>query len=295
VTVSRSATELQTPRLGAVREALPAWYRVGARIRGASALLGAVAVLAALIGALVLPAMPDALVLALGVGSFVLLTTGLGLTLWPGAPDLAPVVLGAPVAGRWVVLNGPADRVPSHGSHGHGQTYALDLVYEPEPGARPEFGHGPGFRDPREFPAFGEDVLAPADGVVVAVHDRARDHRTRSTWPAFAYMVLESFGREAAGSRYVFGNHVVLDVGEGRYAALAHLQRGSAAVRPGEHVGRGDVVGRCGNSGNSSEPHVHFQLMDHPRALIAAGLPFVFAGVGGREGAVPRNGEVIDT
>ena len=92
----------------------------------------------------------------------------------------------------------------------------------------------------------------------------------------------------------MLGNHVVLDVGDGRYAALAHLQHGSATVHAGEHVACGDVVGRCGNSGNSSEPHVHFQLMDHPRALIAAGLPFVFARDGARDGAVPRNGEVIE-
>ena len=241
---------------------------------------------------LVVPGIPDALVLALCIGGFVLLTIGLGLTLWPDGPHLEPVALGAPVRGRWVVLNGPADRVPSHGTHGHGQTFALDLVYDPD-GTRPEFGHRPGFRDPAEFPAFGQDVHAPADGVVVAVHDRARDHRTRSTWAAFAYMVLESFAREAAGSRFVLGNHVVLDLGDHRYAALAHLQRGSVGVQAGQRIRRGDVIGRCGNSGNSSEPHVHFQLMDNRRALIAAGLPFVFAR-DGRKGSIPRNGEVID-
>jgi Peptidase family M23 len=287
------ATDLHTRALPTAPDELPTWYRLGARIRGVSALLGFVGVVVGLLGALVLAGMPDALVLTLCIGGFVLLTIGLGLTLWPGGPKLDPVALGAPVSGRWIVLNGPADRVPSHGSHGHGQTFALDLVYEPEPGARPEFGEGRGFRDPKDFPAFGEDVLAPVDAVVVAVHDRARDHLTRTTWPAFAYMVLESFAREAAGSRFVLGNHVVLDLGGGRYAALAHLQRGSATVRGGQQVRRGEVIGRCGNSGNSSEPHVHFQVMDHPRALVAAGLPFVFARNGG-EGRMPHNDEVID-
>ena len=68
-------------------------------------------------------------------------------------------------------------------------------------------------------------------------------------------------------------------------------------VRAGQAVRQGEVIGRCGNSGNSSEPHVHFQLMDRARPLIAAGLPFVFErvrikGKTEREG-VPGNDEVM--
>jgi murein DD-endopeptidase MepM/ murein hydrolase activator NlpD len=72
---------------------------------------------------------------------------------------------------------------------------------------------------------------------------------------------------------------VVVDIGDGAFAAIAHLQQGSARVRPGELVRRSEPIGNCGNSGNSSEPHVHFQLMDGPRPALAAGLPFVFADV----------------
>jgi murein DD-endopeptidase MepM/ murein hydrolase activator NlpD len=87
----------------------------------------------------------------------------------------------------------------------------------------------------------------------------------------------------------VLGNNVVIDAGDGSYAVLAHLQRGSAQVREGQRVRAGDVIGRCGNSGNSSEPHLHFQLMEHPRALIAAGLPLRFRD----RGDVPANGEAL--
>lgn len=110
-------------------------------------------------------------------------------------------------------------------------------------------------------------------------------------------MFLEGFVRELAGARYILGNYVVLDLGDEAYAAFAHLQRGSVTVGPGQTVRRGDVIGRCGNSGNSSEPHVHFQLMDRPRPLVAAGLPFVFAGVriqGSADGeGVPANEEAM--
>lgn len=77
----------------------------------------------------------------------------------------------------------------------------------------------------------------------------------------------------------MFGNYVVLELVDGAYAALAHLQQGSPTLRAGQQVQRGEVVGRCGNSGNSSEPHVHFQLMDHRWPFVSAGLPFVFTGV----------------
>jgi len=84
----------------------------------------------------------------------------------------------------------------------------------------------------------------------------------------------------------------VLDLGGGVYAALAHLRRGSVLVRPGDRVAAGQPLAACGNSGNSSEPHLHFQLMDHPSVLLAAGLPLRFASyrVGDADRAgVPRN------
>ena len=100
--------------------------------------------------------------------------------------------------------------------HSHGQTFAIDLVYEPEESSRPAFGKGPAFRPPEDFPAFGREVFSPADGRVVAVRNRARDHPSRSTWAAYAYMLLEGFFRELAGARHILGNHVVLDLGRGR-------------------------------------------------------------------------------
>jgi len=74
----------------------------------------------------------------------------------------------------------------------------------------------------------------------------------------------------------VLGNHVILDLGGGVYAVLAHLRRGSMRVDEGERVRPGEPVAECGNSGNSSEPHLHFQLMDSEHVLFAAGLPLEF-------------------
>ena len=73
------------------------------------------------------------------------------------------------------------------------------------------------------------------------------------------------------------GNHVVLDLGHGEYALLAHMQRGSVRVRVGDRVRTGDVLGLTGNSGNSSEPHLHFHVQDRPGLFGGArGLPVSF-------------------
>jgi murein DD-endopeptidase MepM/ murein hydrolase activator NlpD len=127
---------------------------------------------------------------------------------------------------------------------------------------------------------------------VVRAHDRERDHWSRTSPPAMLCLVLEGTVRELLGPGRILGNHVVLDLGGGVYAALAHLRRGSVLVRPGDRVAAGQPLAACGNSGNSTESHLHFQLMDHPSVLLAAGLPLVFARyqVGGADQAgVPHN------
>ena len=94
------------------------------------------------------------------------------------------------------------------------------------------------------------------------------------------YLVAEGMVRELLGPGRILGNHLVLDLGDGVYAALAHLRRGSLQVRPGDRVAAGQQLAACGNSGISTEPHLHFQLMDHPSVLLAAGLPLGFGQAG---------------
>ncbi|WP_406410127.1 M23 family metallopeptidase [Streptomyces halstedii] len=201
------------------------------------------------------------------------------------------VEVGPPVSGRWRALNSPADRVPSHGVHAYGQSYAIDVVAEPEAeGSRPPFRWlWPVVRRASDFPAFGAPLLAVADGTVVHASDGQRDHLSRNSGPALAYLMLvEASVRDMAGARRIVGNHLVLDLGGGTYALYAHLRRGSLRVRAGDTVRAGEQLARCGNSGNSTEPHVHFQLMDHPDPDVARGVPFTWRGIG-----VPANGETF--
>ncbi|MFE7778267.1 M23 family metallopeptidase [Streptomyces sp. NPDC057445] len=205
-----------------------------------------------------------------------------------GAP--APVETEPPVTGRWSAQNSPADRVPSHGTHSRGQTYAIDIVAESDERPRPPFSPlWPIARRNGAFPAFGAELRAVADATVVHACDHRRDHLSRTSWPGLIYMlIVEGVVRGVAGRGQIFGNHLVLDLGDGTYAAYAHVQRGSLQVREGDRVYAGQAVARCGNSGNSSEPHVHFQLMDGPDLDRARGIPFTWRGIG-----VPKNGETF--
>lgn len=210
-----------------------------------------------------------------------------------------PVEVAPPVTGRWLAVNSPADKVPSHGTHGYGQTYAIDLVAEPEPrriAGRPTNPQRPGFawfwpvvRRPETYPAFGAPLLAVADATVVHASDTQRDHLSRtSPLPLLYLMLLEGMARAIAGPHRVTGNHLVLDLGGGTYAMYAHLKKGSLKVRAGDRVTEGTVLAACGNSGNSTEPHLHFQLMDTPDLDTARGLPFRWRGVG-----LPAGGETF--
>jgi murein DD-endopeptidase MepM/ murein hydrolase activator NlpD len=84
---------------------------------------------------------------------------------------------------------------------------------------------------------------------------------------------------------------VIVDIGNGRYIMYAHLIPGSVTVAVNDEVSAGQVLGKLGDSGNASAPHLHFQVMDRPSPLGAHGLPFVFNSMD-REATIP--GTVID-
>jgi murein DD-endopeptidase MepM/ murein hydrolase activator NlpD len=106
-------------------------------------------------------------------------------------------------------------------------------------------------------------VFASAAGRVVEVVDNLPDQVPGQLPPGIS-------AADAAG------NHVIVDIGRGRFTLYAHLIPGSAAVTEGQVVQQGDLLGRLGNSGNTDAPHLHFQVMNRPSALDANGLPFVF-------------------
>lgn len=208
--------------------------------------------------------------------------------------------VATPVRGRWLGMNSPVTKVPSHGIHMYGQTYAIDLVHEPLDAERPAFGVGPAMRKAVNYTAFGQPVYAMINGTVVRATDWRRDHRARSSALSVVYMLVEGMIRELGGPSFILGNHVTIRGASGEYAVVAHLQQGSVTARIGTTVRAGEQIARCGNSGNSSEPHVHAQLMDQISPWTAQGLPMVFTNITLDEGSefadvLPGTGQYMTT
>jgi Peptidase family M23 len=205
-----------------------------------------------------------------------------------------PLVLAPPVRGCWMAINSPATGIPSHGTYAFGQTFAVDLIASPRGQAR-QMGNGArgAFVPPEEFPSFSEPVYAIADAAVVRVHDQRPDHKSRSSKIALVYFAFESFIRSLGPPSFLLGNHVILRLQDGSHILYAHLRRGSFRVAGGDTVKAGDLIAECGNSGNSTLPHLHIQRQDVPSVLGASGLPWAIAGVG-KAGApgFPRSGEI---
>jgi murein DD-endopeptidase MepM/ murein hydrolase activator NlpD len=79
-------------------------------------------------------------------------------------------------------------------------------------------------------------------------------------------------------TRSIAGNSVLIKHADGEYCLLAHLKRGSVRVRVGEAVKQSQEIGRCGHSGNSTEPHLHFQFQNGKSFYFNSGLPVKFTG-----------------
>ncbi len=200
----------------------------------------------------------------------------------------AVVDLNYPFAGRWLVQNSPASRVPSHGTTLFATSHSIDFVPVDETGHTAPVTLSTLLRrePPGKFPGFGRPILAPIGGTIVAAQDTEADHQAHRGLPSIGY-ALSQRSRVSAGWLALAGNHVLIEHA-GVIVALCHLQHGSLEVRLGQPVRVGDVLGRCGNSGNSTEPHLHIQAIDNREIEHANAVPLTF------RRWLPRNGEIID-
>lgn len=174
-----------------------------------------------------------------------------------------------PFSGRWTATNGGSTKETSHSWEILTQRYAYDFVVIED--GTSHAGEGGRLE---EYYCFDEPILAPADGEVIETNEDHRDCPYLGGW-------VDPFQRD------IRGNYVTIRHAEEEYSVLAHLKEGSVTVREGEGVERGQLIGRCGNSGNSTEPHLHFHVQDRPEFSLGAGLPVEFV-----DYAVESDGEV---
>jgi hypothetical protein len=174
----------------------------------------------------------------------------------------AAVEIAAPLRGpRWATVVGAHRRAfqPVNGGLRLGQRFAIDFSARLDAEDRTHVGDAD---QNASYFNYGEPVLAVADGKIVAAVDRLPDQIPND--------------KDPVDLAEADGNHVIVKLDKGVFAGYAHLKPGSLRVHAGESVREGQVLGKLGNSGNSSGPHLHFQLMNRPSFLDADGLPFVF-------------------
>jgi len=173
-----------------------------------------------------------------------------------------------PVTGEWRVFNGGVTKETSHSWGIPSQRFAYDLVKYGQNG-RSFDGDG---RKLEDYFCFDAPILAPADGVVVKTRDGIRDAPHVGTfWMDWL-------------TRSIAGNSVLIKHANGEYCLLAHLKRGSVQVKSGQTVKQGEEIGRCGHSGNSTEPHLHFQFQNGKSFYFSSGLPIKFTSFSRKNG-----------
>ena len=180
--------------------------------------------------------------------------------------DGKPIVLGPPLVGTgYLAGDGCCDTIrhvrallPLNGRFALAQRFAID--WEQVDGEN-RLGKGD-LTKVESFTIFGKEVIAVADGTVIA---------TRNDLPEQVPGKLPA----NISIDQADGNFVVLYIGGGAFALYAHMQPGSVRVVAGAKVKRGDMLGKVGNTGNTSAPHLHFHVMDGPSPLTSNGIPYV--------------------
>lgn len=182
-----------------------------------------------------------------------------------------------PLRGTWYVAAAPT--LESHHRWATNEEFALGLLIVDSVG-RTHSGVGSRFM---EYYAYGRDVRAAAPGVVVDVATAGVESEDRFRRPHESAEACEqrSAGAQrallAGGYKGVAGNYVVLRHIGGLYSHYIHLQSGSVRVALGDTVRQDQVIARVGQSGNSDEPHLHFQVTDGPDPMYSRGVPVRFS------------------
>ncbi len=178
-----------------------------------------------------------------------------------------PITIQSPLRGKnWSAANGPSNTsthrrmvLPINGQPHIGQRYAIDWIQLGDDGQ--SFAGDKSKNS--SYHAWDQEIHAVADGKIVEVKDGIPENVPNSG--KIAVQVT---------SDTLAGNHIIEDLGDGHYAAYAHLRPGTLKVKDGDTVHAGDVIAHLGNTGNSSEPHLHFQICDAQSFPASEGLPF---------------------
>lgn len=168
-----------------------------------------------------------------------------------------------PFNGEWLIYHGGDTPETSHSWNVLNQRYAFDFVIADNAYKRHKSA---GFQL-SDYKCYGKEILAAADGEVIKVVNGVKDS------PFVGWFYINVMSKQAPG------NHITIKHEEGEYGFYAHLIEDSIPLKVGDKVKAGQLIGKCGFSGSTTEPHLHFHLQDGPSFYTAAGLPLKFENV----------------
>jgi len=171
------------------------------------------------------------------------------------------VIYTLPFKEQFIVLQGGINKSTSHSWGLLTQRYAYDFAIIDHEGMS---HHRKGTRC-EEYYCYNKEIIAAADGLVVKCKDGIRNA------PLVGSCLVDFLARDFTG------NHIVIRHSQNEYSFYAHLVLNSISVAEGQKIKRGQVIGLCGHSGHSTEPHLHFHLQDRADFFNAYGLPIKFS------------------
>jgi murein DD-endopeptidase MepM/ murein hydrolase activator NlpD len=184
-----------------------------------------------------------------------------GLQFQPYVPDNLPKMernaslLILPFKGTWTVFWGGDNKQQNYHVESRAQKNAFDMVIMDAAGK----SYRSNGKTNEDYYAFGKELLAPCDGEVVLVVDGIKDNTPGES-----------------NVMYVPGNTVIIKTANNEYLFFAHFKQHSIKVKQGDKIKQDQLLGLCGNSGNSSEPHLHFHIQNVENINIATGVKCFF-------------------
>lgn len=165
-----------------------------------------------------------------------------------------------PFKGKWTVVNGGVDKELSHSWSINAQRYAYDFIKLDD-----KLKSYNGDRKKLEnYYCYESDIIAPADGIVVEVSNKCKD--SKIMWNNSTDPLIKD----------IRGNYIVIKHSEYEYSLICHIKPNSFLVKKGDIVKRYQKIAECGNSGNTTEPHIHFHVQNRRGFVLSVGLPIEF-------------------
>jgi hypothetical protein len=163
--------------------------------------------------------------------------------------------LKLPFKGEWTVIWGGDTKELNYHVANEAQKNAFDIVVTDASGN----SYKTDGKTNEEYYAFGKELIAPCDGEIVMVVDGIKDNKPGELNPI-----------------YIPGNTVIIKTANNEYLFFAHFKQNSIKVKQGQIVKQGQLLGLCGNSGNSSEAHLHFHIQNIENMVSATGAKCYF-------------------